>query len=203
MLRIGLTGGIATGKSTVATILSEDFGVPVVDADHIARAIVAPNQPALLEIIEAFGEEMRLKNGHLNRALLGQCVMHDKDKRKALEAITHPRIFEGIRNALEFHQESGSSVAVVEAALMVETGSYRAYDKLIVVSSSTELQLQRLCYRDGHTAENATAWINAQLPLTEKEAVADLVIRNEGNREQLREAVHQGWSRLVVNRGSQ
>ena len=197
MLRIGLTGGIATGKSTVAAILAKDFGIPIVDADQVARDVVRPNQPALIEIVELFGAEMILDDGHLNRERLGQCVMQDEEKRKQLEAITHPRIFLGIRDALKSHEDAGAKSAIVEAALMVETGSYRAYDKLIVVSSSKALQLQRLCNRDGHTREKAQTWIDAQLPLADKEAVADVVIRNEGNQADLRREVHRKWNTLM------
>jgi len=199
MLRIGLTGGIATGKSTVAAILVNDFHVPVVDADQIARDIVQPNQPALQEIVATFGPEMLSADGQLNRELLGHCVMNNPDKRLLLESITHPRIFLGIRDALTAHENSGEKAAIVEAALMVETGSYRAYDKLIVVSSSQKLQLQRLCARDGHDSATALKWIESQLPLLEKEAVADVVIRNDGDHADLVRTVHREWCALMEN----
>ena len=148
MKQIGLTGGIATGKSAVARILREDFGVSVIDADQLARDVVALGQPALEEIRERFGQEVLHEDGSLNRKALGARVMSDEMDRAALNTITHPRIFQGIRSALEACEARGESAAVIEAALMVETGSYRAYNALLVVDCSSETQLQRLMARN-------------------------------------------------------
>jgi dephospho-CoA kinase len=196
MLRIGLTGGISTGKSTVAQILREDFGVPVVDADAASREVVLPGQPALAEIAAYFGASIVSQDGQLNRKALGRIVMADPEKRKALEAITHPRILAHIVNQLLGHEQDGATVTVVEAALMVETGSYAAYDKVLVVTSTPEIQQSRLMKRNGFSSEEAQSWIANQLPLSEKEAIADAVIQNNGSHASLRASVHHAWAQI-------
>jgi dephospho-CoA kinase len=196
MLRIGLTGGISTGKSTVAEILRQDLGVPVIDADAASREVVLPGQPALKAIAEHFGPAVLQANGHLNRSVLGQIVMADSAQRKILESITHPRILAHIAHQLHSHEQAGAEIIVVEAALMVETGSYSAYDKVLVVSSSTALQRQRLMNRNGFSETEAQRWIDNQLPLAQKEAVADVVIHNNGDLTALRSEVHRAWKQL-------
>jgi dephospho-CoA kinase len=196
MLRIGLTGGIATGKSTVAEMIRKEFGVPVVDADAASREIVAPGMPALQEISERFGPEILRPDGQLDRKALGQIIMRDSEARKDLESITHPRILAHIVDQLFAHERTGAEATVVEAALMVETGSHRAYDKVLVVSSSTEIQLARLMERNAFSEEEASRWIDNQLPLSEKEAIADAVIRNDGDIDGLRHAVREAWMEL-------
>jgi dephospho-CoA kinase len=196
MLRIGLTGGISTGKSAVAEIIRQDLGVPVIDADAASRDVVLPGQPALDAIVEHFGPTVLQANGQLNRSALGQIVMADPQQLKALEAITHPRILAHIARQLHSHEQAGADITVVEAALMVETGSYSAYDKVLVVSSSTALQRQRLMNRNGFSQAEAQRWIDNQLPLSQKEAVADIVIHNNGDLEALRSEVHRAWQQL-------
>lgn len=196
MLRIGLTGGISTGKSTVAQILRDDFGVPVVDADAASREVVLPGQPALAEIAAHFGASIVSQDGQLNRRALGRIVMADPQQRKALEAITHPRILAHIVSQLLAHEQDGATVTVVEAALMVETGSYAAYDKVLVVTSTPEIQQSRLMKRNGFSSEEAQSWIANQLPLSEKEAIADAVIQNNGSHASLRSSVHHAWAQI-------
>lgn len=193
---IGLTGGIATGKSTVAAILTE-MGVPVIDADQVAREVVEPGQPALARIVEAFGPEVLDGAGRLDRAAMRRRISHDPQARQALEAITHPAIREAIGQRLVELAQSGAPAAVVEAALLVETGSYRLYPKLIVVTCPPELQLARLLARDSTHEADARALIAAQLPLADKEAVATHVIRNEGDLEELRRHVRDVWAQIV------
>lgn len=182
---IGLTGGIATGKSTVASLLSQRYGLPIVDADVVARAVVSPGQPALAAIADRFGQEILLGDGQLDRAALRRLILSDPSARQALEAITHPAIFVGMRERLAALEASGATDAVVEAALMVETGSYRMYPVLLVVSCAPETQVARVMARDGVSEEQARAALAAQLPLADKEAVATHVIRNDGDREAL------------------
>jgi dephospho-CoA kinase len=122
--------------------------------------------------------------------------MADPQQLKALEAITHPRILAHIARQLHSHEQAGADITVVEAALMVETGSYSAYDKVLVVSSSTALQRQRLMNRNGFSQAEAQRWIDNQLPLSQKEAVADIVIHNNGDLEALRSEVHRAWQQL-------
>ena len=196
MKTLGLTGGIATGKSTVSALLRDRYGVPLIDADQVARDIVQPGAPALEEIRQAFGEEVLLPDGTLNRTALGRIVMADTAKRRVLEAITHPRIGQAIADWLSTERAQGAAWAAVEAALMVESGSYRAYDVLVVVSCSSETQLARLRAREGFDQEVAQRWIDAQLPLPEKEAVADHVLRNDDDLAQLEVAVAELWRTL-------
>ena len=198
MKTIGLTGGIATGKSTVAALLRDTHGLPVVDADRVARAIVDLGSPALAEIRRFFGDEVLLPDGALNRKRLGTIVMADPAKRRALEDITHPRIAQAIVGWLAEQAAQGRDWAVVEAALMVETGSYHRYDVVIVVSCSPQNQIARLAQREGFDAATAQQWMDAQLPLARKEAVADHVIRNDGDRASLVTAVQAVVDNLVV-----
>ena len=197
MRRFGLTGGIATGKSSVATILRNDFNATVLDADQIARDIVAPGQPALDALVAHFGDGVLLDNGSLNRALLGEKVMAKPEEREALNQITHPRIFEAIHSALTDCEKRGEHAAFVEAALMVETGSYRMYDALIVVDCSPTIQLARLMHRNDMDEATAKQWIESQMPLSEKRAVADWIIENNGSQEELSQSVHACWQSLT------
>ena len=196
MKTIGLTGGIATGKSTVARILREALDVPVIDADQVAREIVAPGQPALAEIVTRFGQGVLLADGQLNRRALGAVVMADPEARKALDGITHPRIREAIQRQLRQLAEGGAPAAAVEAALLVETGAYRLYDALLVVSCSPQTQLQRLMSRERMSEEEARLWVQSQLPLAEKERLGTVVIHNDGDDASLRAAVRAAWATL-------
>ena len=181
---VGLTGGIATGKSTVAALLRAR-GVPVIDADIVAREVVAPGTEGLAEIVAKFGPGVLSASGELDRAAMRARISADPQARRDLEAITHPRIAMTILERLQRLAAEGNAAAVVEAALMVETGSYQRYDALIVVTCSPETQLARLVGRDGMTEAAAKALIATQLPLAEKERVATVVIRNEGDRKSL------------------
>ena len=176
---VGLTGGIATGKSTVAGFFRAR-GIPVVDADQIARDVVAPGQPAFVEIVNTFGAEFLGPDGGLDREKLGAKVFGDADARATLEGITHPRIAEASSTRLREEAASGAPYVMYEAALLVENGSHRAFGALVVVSLEAEQQLARLMARSGLDEASARARIASQLPLADKIAVADFVIRNEG-----------------------
>ena len=165
-------------RDQLGRILTDDYGLAVVDADQIAREVVVPGGPCLDEIAMRFGPEVLLDDGSLNRAVLRARIMADPDERKALEAITHPAIFAAMRARLATLASDGRRFAVVEAALMVETGSYRLYPELIVVSCAPEVQIRRVMARDGIDEVQARQTLAAQLPLREKEAVATHVIRN-------------------------
>jgi len=190
MKTIGLTGGIATGKSTVAQILRTDHELPVIDADQVARDVVAPGSSAILEIRDVFGEGIFLADGSLDRPSLRRLIANDDTARTALEAITHPRIVASILEQLSQLANSGQPMAFVEAALLVETGSYAAYDWLWVVTCPPEMQLQRLMARDGCSQPEAAAMISTQLPLAHKEALADYVLPNASDRESLKAVVN-------------
>lgn len=191
----GLTGGIATGKSTVAHLLRLR-GVPVVDADASARAVVEPGSPVLAAIVDALGPEVLTEDGQLDRPAVRARIASDPDARATLEALTHPAIRAHIQDQLRALESDGHPTAVVEAALMVETGSYHNYDKLIVVSCNEATQLNRALSRDGSDEATIRGLISAQLPLSDKEAVADVVIGNDGSLDDLAAAVRRVWNEL-------
>jgi dephospho-CoA kinase len=191
MITVGLTGGIACGKSTVAGLLRER-GVPVLDLDAVAREVVEPGQPALAAIAARWPEVIR--DGRLDRKALGAQVVADSASRRELEAITHPAIWTAAERWLAAQT---APAVVVEAALMVETGSWRRYDKLLVVTCSAEVQRRRLQAREGYDAATAERWLAAQLPLVEKERLATAVIRNDGELDALRSATEAAWAGLV------
>lgn len=177
---IGLTGGIASGKSTVARLLAER-GAAVIDADQLARDVVAKGTVGLAEIVKTFGTEILATDGTLDRAKLGTMVFADDAKRKKLEAITHPLIgLEGLRR-MALLQDGPAPYVVYEAALLVETGRYQTFSALIVVAVSPETQLARLVGRDHLPEERALERIASQFPMEKKTSVATWVIRNEGS----------------------
>ena len=194
---IGLTGGIASGKSTAAKILVE-LGARVVDADQIARDVVAPGQPALAELVARFGSDYLLPDGTLDRKRLGARVFADVDERRKLNAITHPRIAAETQARLAALRDAGEPLAVYEAALLVENGAQAGLDGLIVVACSEPTQRARLMARDGLSAEEADARMAAQWPLAQKVAVADWVIDSNGTLAETREATGRVWAEVVA-----
>lgn len=185
----GLTGGIACGKSTVAGFFRE-LGVEIIDADQVARDVVAPGTAGLAAIVEEFGEGILDERGELDRKKLGAIVFNDESKRAKLESITHPRIAaEGMQRMMAL-QKSDAPYLLYEAALLVEGGTYRNFSGLVVVSTSEERQLELLMSRDGAGREDALARIRSQLALSEKEKVADWVIWNTGDLNLLRQSVN-------------
>lgn len=177
---VGLTGGIACGKSTIARFFAE-LGIPVIDADRLAREVVEPGTEALADIVDAFGEEVLLPDGSLDRKKLGDRVFSDRAARMRLNAITHPRIAAASARRMSELADVGAPYVIYEAALLVENGIHRAMGALVVVSARPETQLRRLMERDGIDEEAAQARIDSQLPLGEKVAVADYVIQNDGS----------------------
>jgi dephospho-CoA kinase len=173
---IGLTGGIGSGKSTVAEMIRAR-GVPVLDADRIAREIVAPGTPALAEIAAAWPAVVA-PDGTLDRRRLGQIVFADPEARRRLEAITHPRIAARAAAEARALEAAGHRLAFYEAALLVETGRHREFDGLVVVTADEAAQLERVRARDGLPEAEARARIRAQLPLAEKVEAASHVVDN-------------------------
>lgn len=192
---IGLTGGIASGKSAVAGML-RDLGAPVVDADLIARQVVEPGAPALADIVERFGAAMVGEDGRLDRKRLADEVFSDLTARRDLNAITHPRIAQASAAAFAELAAAGHTVAIYEAALLVENRAHERLDGLIVVAVPEEVQLERLRARDGIDAAAARARLAAQLPLSDKIAVADWVIDNSGSLEETRARVADVWRQV-------
>ena len=201
MIRVGLTGGIATGKSTVAQLLRE-VNFPVLDADQVARDIVQRGSPTLLQIQNRFGPNVLLPSGDLNRDALRQIILTHPDAKRDLEALTHPLIQSKIQKWMDDQATEGHGAAVVEAALLVETGSYVAYDLLVVVTTTAENQLKRLLARNPISKDEALGWISKQLPLTQKEQLADLVIRNDGSKSDLMAEVQRLMERLPPPRST-
>ena len=190
---VGLTGGIASGKSTVARMLAAK-GVPVVDADAIAREVVEPGRPALAAIAARWPAVVR--DGRLDRQALGAIVFADPVEREALEAIVHPAIATEVAARMAALARTGTPRAVYEAALLVEAGLDRDLDALVVVALSEEEQVRRLVARDGMPEAEARARVAAQAPLSEKLARADYVIENSGDLDDLRARVDALWSRV-------
>lgn len=197
---VGLTGGIASGKSTVSRMLRE-LGTPVVDADEIARFVVQPGQAAAAEIRAQFGDEVFGPEGGLDREALGAVVFASADARARLNAITHPRIAAEMMARSEALREAGHPWIVYDAALLVENGAQAWLGGLIVVSLSREVQLERLLIRDGGARddaarERAAARIDSQLPLADKVAVADWVIDNGLGLDETRAEVREVHERI-------
>jgi len=176
MLRAGLTGSIAVGKSFVSSVLAE-LGCHVLDADQTAREVVAPDSPGLRSLVEAFGREVLEPDGTLDRAKLGAIVFADKTKRARLNALLHPLIINAQDAWLRrCEDEDLQGIGIIDAALMLETGGYQRFDKLIVVHCRPELQLERLMKRDGLTIEAAGQRIAAQMSQEEKKKFADYLV---------------------------
>ena len=176
----GLTGGIGAGKSTVAQLMAAR-GVPVVDADALAREVVAPGAPAHAEVAAAWPEAIAA-DGTVDRKRLGAIVFGDPAARARLEAITHPRIAAAADARLAALATEGHRLALYEATLLVESGRWREFDGLIVVTASTGTQIARAMARDGLSRSQAEARVRAQLPTEEKVRVATHVIDNDGAR---------------------
>jgi dephospho-CoA kinase len=192
---IGLTGGIASGKSTVSRMF-RDLGALVVDADQVAREVVEPGQPALDDIVKTFGRDMLQSDGRLDRKRLGELVFADSSKRLQLNAITHPRIAEAVQGKLALLRETGAEVAIYEAALIVENKIHLGLDGLIVVAIDEPTQIDRMVRRDGLLPEQAVARIRAQAPLGDKVAVADWVIDTGGIIPETRRKVERVWEEI-------
>ena len=176
MLKVGLTGSIAVGKSFVLGVLAE-LGCRVLDADSTAREVVAPGTRGLSAVVDAFGREILREDGTLDRTSLGAIVFSDEAKRQLLNSILHPFIIAAQDDQIRrWQEETPEGIAVVDAALMIESGGYRRFDKLIVVHCRPEAQLARLISRDALTPEEAAKRIAAQMPQAEKMKYADYLI---------------------------
>ena len=188
---IGLTGGIASGKSLAAEELKR-LGAHLIDADEIAREVVKTGLPAYNEIVKEFGEKILNPDKTINRKELGRIVFSNTELRRRLERITHPRIQEKIDKYIkEIKGRNPDAIIVVDAALLIEAGLHKKMDKIIVVYAEEKIQIERLMKRDGFTIKDAKNRISAQMPLTEKRRYADFVIENvEGkNKEKIKDEV--------------
>jgi dephospho-CoA kinase len=194
MLLVGLTGGIGTGKSTVARML-EKRGAVVFDADVLARQAVAPGTPGFDEVVERFGPNVLAPGGGLDREALASIVFSDPAARRDLEGIVHPEVRRMFAEGCEEYRDS-DRVVVFSAPLLVETGMHTAFDLLIVVSAPVATQIERLMRDRGMPERDVQARIAAQLPLEAKAEVADVLVDNEGTLEDLEGQVDRVWRDL-------
>ena len=183
---IGITGNIASGKSTVAHMF-EALGARIIDADEIARIVVEPGAPAWKEIVGEFGKDILEPGGTIDRKRLGDIVFGDEARRKRLNEITHPRIMERIRGLVRGYEKEKAPVVMIEAALIVEKGGLKdLIDALIVVTADEETQIRRLMEGKGYSREEAVSRLRAQMPAREKMIHGDYIIDNSGSLEDTR-----------------
>lgn len=193
---IGITGNIASGKSTVARMF-EALGARIIDADEIARIVVEPGAPAWEEIVSEFGRDILEPDGAINRKRLADIVFGDEAKRKRLNDITHPRIRERISDLLREYEKEGAPVVMVEATLIVERGGLKSLiDGLIVVTADEETQIERLIRDKGYKREEAVSRLRAQMPAREKMMHGDYIIDNSGSLEDTRAQVKAVWGEI-------
>jgi len=195
MLRVGLTGGIACGKSNVAALLRE-LGYTVIEADPVAHQLLEPRQPAYAEVVREFGREMLDPEGHIDRKKLGAIVFADSEKLTRLNRIVHPRVIEVVEGRIaELARGNGPAVVVVEAALLIEAGYHERLDRLVVAWCRPEQQLERLLQR-GLTHEQALRRIAAQMPLEQKRRLANDEIDCSGSLAETRRQVERLAAKL-------
>ncbi len=198
MLKAGLTGSIAVGKSFVCEVLRE-LGAVVIDADETARDVVKPGMIGLRKIIENFGREVLQPNGELDRIKLGAIVFADSAKRQLLNYIVHPLVIEAQNDWLQAQeQENPQGIAVIDAALMIESGSYKRFTKLIVVWCKPAIQLERLMLRNSLSETEALKRINAQMPQEEKKRYADFLIDTSAGFEDARSQTIEVFEQLKL-----
>lgn len=183
MLKVGLTGGIACGKTVVRRRL-EEWGIPTLDADAVVHRLLQAGTEVTRQIAQNFGESVVASDGSVDRKALGAIVFADEKARKKLNAIVHPEVWREIERFFEEREKASDPVAVVDAALMVETGSYRRYDRLVVVHCRPELQVERLMARDGLSRQDAERRIRSQMPIEQKLPFADFLVDTSGSIEE-------------------
>jgi len=200
MLTIGLTGGIASGKSTVSMEF-EKLGALIIDADQIARELIHPHKPVWRKIIAHFGTEIQREDLTIDRFRLGEKVFGNETQRAVLNKMIHPEIRREIdRRVKEIGKEHPGAVVLVDAALLIETGTFKEMDKIIVVSASKRNQIRRLMDRNSLSEEAAKARTRAQMPLEEKRRYADYVINTDGSTDETRRQVRKIHAKLMARR---
>ena len=196
-LLVGLTGGIATGKSTVSALFSH-LGARVIDADLLAHEVVMPGQRAHAEIVKEFGPEVLDPDGQLDRKRLGAIVFADAARRRRLEEITHPAIRQRQQRILAvLDEEAFEGLVIWDAALLIESGGAKGMDRLVVVATDPATELQRLMDRDGLSEAEARARVASQMPVAEKSKLAHYVIDNSGSRAETERQVREAYRRLL------
>ncbi|MGH2710313.1 MAG: dephospho-CoA kinase [Actinomycetota bacterium] len=199
MILVGLTGGIGSGKTTVARMLQER-GAVVVDADELARDALEPGTRAFKHVCDLFGDEILQDDGRIDRAALADVVFADEEKRRALESITHPEVFRLLAGAVEMHRDT-SAVVVFDAPLIIETGFHEAVDVLVVVTAPVEQAIERVHRDRGMTPAEASVRIAAQADPQARKEAADMVIDNSGDLASLEKKVDELWADLAARAG--
>ncbi|RNB83863.1 dephospho-CoA kinase [Brevibacillus nitrificans] len=187
---LGLTGGIATGKSTVTGMLRER-GIPVIDADQIAREVVEPGKPAYEAIVRHFGREILLEDGQIDRKKLGEVVFSDETERQKLNAIVHPEVRRVMREEAEAAEAGGADIVFMDIPLLFESKLQHMVEKIAVVYAPADMQLARMIERDELEEEQAQKRLRAQFPIDQKKSEADFLIDNSASREETVKQVEQ------------
>jgi len=198
MLHVGLTGNIASGKSHAALIFAQ-LGAHIIDADRVVHGLLAPETGTYRKIIQSFGEEILGPDRAIDRKRLGRIIFFDAQKRLLLNQLTHQEVgAEILRRIFELEQSFSRGIVIVDAALMIETGSYNMYHRLIVVTCEPALQVSRLMSRDGLTEKEARARMDSQMPIQEKLKLADYTIDNSGTLRQTEDQVDAIYRDLLI-----
>jgi dephospho-CoA kinase len=198
MLHVGLTGNIASGKSHTAMLFAE-MGAHIIDADVVAHDLLSLGTNTYQKIVEAFGENILGAEGGIDRKKLGQIIFFDDEKRKLLNQLTHHDVgAEILRKIFELEQAFSRGIVIVDAALMIETGGYKIYDRLIVVTCDPSLQLVRLMSRNQLSEREAQARMNSQMPMEEKLKLADYTIDTSGTLRQTRDQAEAIYRDLLI-----
>lgn len=202
MIVIGLTGGIASGKSTVSQTLAE-LGAAVINADETGHELLKLGSKAWTDIVQAFGTGVIGDNGEIDRKKLGQAVFGDREALDRLNAITHPQIYSMVEGRLEELQRRGARVAVVEAALFIEADWFPLVDELWVTVAPEDVVIERLEKRNGMTPEDSKVRIDSQMPSSERIERADVIIDTDCSLEEVKEKVRRIWSERIAGRDEQ
>ncbi|MFP3388575.1 dephospho-CoA kinase [Brevibacillus sp. SIMBA_040] len=187
---LGLTGGIATGKSTVTAMLRER-GIPVIDADQIAREVVEPGKPAYEAIVRHFGRDILLEDGQIDRKKLGEVVFSDEAERQKLNAIVHPEVRRVMRQEAEVAEANGAQIVFMDIPLLYESKLQYLVEKIVVVYAPSDMQLARMMERDELDEEQAKKRLRAQFPIDQKKLEADFLIDNSQSREETQRQVEE------------
>jgi dephospho-CoA kinase len=203
MFLVALTGGIASGKSTVCDLL-EEKGAYILCSDLLAREVVEKGKPAWHDIVDHFGESVLDSNGEIDRARLAEIVFSNPAERSFLNSVTHPRIFQLMYERLQAREaeSGGAGVAVLDIPLLVDVKAAGMFDFTLVVDASPEVQMERITADRGSTREEAAARISSQVPREERLAHADHVIHNEGSLDDLRREVDRAWEAILSRAGA-
>ena len=194
---VGLTGGIGTGKSTVAKMFVER-GAKLIDADQLARDVVNPGKPAYLDIVKEFGEGVLLPDKTIDREALGKIVFDDEDKRNKLNKFTHPRIGEEMVGLIQKYTKEGAKIAIIDAALLFESKATSWIKPVIVVIADMDIKTERICVRDKLCVEDVHKRMASQWPDEKRAKLADHVIDNSGDLKTLENQAQKIWQKLIT-----